>query len=127
MEAPAFIFDILNKELYSIHEAMLQKIAVKYKIDIDELTKEFLTPLNIIDENLEKVVIYKKQQKKTIPNNENRCCARVWNRGKGGQCTRACKSNSLFCSQHVEVRRHGVITEIPSKDIFCKKKNSIYI
>lgn len=126
MDAPSFIFDILNKELYNIHEAMLQKISIKYKIDIDELTMEFLTPLNIIDETIEKVVIYKKQQKKFIPNNDNRCCARVWNRGKGGQCTRACKSNSLFCLQHVEVRKHGLITEKPSKDIFCKKQTVIY-
>lgn len=109
MDTRAFIFDILNKELYAIHEEMLQKISSKYNIDIDELKNDFLKPLSVIPEHVEKVVICKKQQKRVIPDKEHRCNARVW---KGGQCTRACKEGSIFCSQHISIQKHGIIKQL---------------
>jgi hypothetical protein len=123
MDTPAFVFDLLNKQLLDVQKDMLTKISIKYNIDIDDLTKEFLGNLNIVTENVEKVVIFKKQKPKDIPKPESRCTARVWNRGKGGQCTR---HGSPFCKQHTQKRKHGLITDPPPMDIFSNKSNTVY-
>ncbi|MGA1048219.1 MAG: hypothetical protein ACO3UU_09425 [Minisyncoccia bacterium] len=109
MDTPAFIFDILNNEIYTIHKDMLHKISKKYNIDINELTSEFLKPLTVTPEEIEKVVIYKKHQRRSIPDTLNRCKACIWNKGKGGQCTRSCIQSQSFCAQHIDKQKNGTV------------------
>jgi hypothetical protein len=126
MNTPAFIFDLLNNELQQIQIKMLEKISKKYNIDINELKNEFIKPLSIIPEKTEKVIIMKKQKGRKLPSDEERCTARIWNRGKGGQCSRPRKKNECFCCQHVENRKHGIISEPPSKKVFKHNTNIVY-
>lgn len=123
MDTPAFIFDLLNKELQSIQEKMCREIAEKYNLDFDEVSRPYLT---IIKETEVKVFICKKTKGRKVPDVEERCRARVWNRGKGGQCCRSLKDGTLFCAQHREVRKHGVIADAPDRDIFPRKTRIIY-
>ncbi len=126
MNTPAFVFDILNNELQKIQITMLEGISKKYNIDIDELKKEFIKPLRVIPEKTEKVVILRKQKGRKMPSDEERCVARIWNRGKGGQCSRPSKNEQPFCCQHRQHRKHGTIDEPPSDKIFNNKKSVVY-
>ena len=123
MDTPAFIFELLNKELQSIQEKMCREISVKYNLDFDEVSKPYLT---IVKESEEKVFICKKSKGRKVPQQDERCKARVWNRGKGGQCCRSQKEGTVFCTQHSEVRKHGVIADAPDRDIFPRKTRIIY-
>jgi hypothetical protein len=123
MDTPAFIFELLNKELQNIQEQMCREIALKYNLDFEEVSKPYLS---IIKDKDEKIVICKKIKSKKMPTEEERCMARVWNRGKGGQCARGKHGDTLFCCQHGENRKHGTINEKPKREIFPRKTRIIY-
>lgn len=123
MDTPSFIFDLLNKELEIIKEKMCREISEKYNLDFHDVCKPYLT---IIKESDEKIFICKKIKGRKVPDDENRCMARVWNRGKGGQCCRSRKDGTTFCAQHSEIRKHGVIEDAPNRKIFPKKTRIIY-
>lgn len=123
MDTPAFIFELLNNELQTIKEKMCREIATKYNLDFEEVSKPYLT---IIKESDEKIFICKKTKSRKLPDDEERCKARVWNRGKGGQCCRCRKDDTLFCMQHSEMRKHGVITDAPNRKIFPRKTRILY-
>lgn len=126
MDVPAFIFDVLNQELQRVQEELLEKVAQKYHLPYPELVESFLTPLEILPEKSEKVFLCKKQKGRALPPEERRCMARIWNRGKGGQCTRARKEGDAFCCQHLEKRKHGVIGETPPREVFCHTTKVLY-
>jgi hypothetical protein len=126
MDVPSFLFELLEKELTNIQEKLLEKVAKKYDLSETELKEEFLTPLKVIPNTNTKVVICKKQKGRKIPLDECRCMARIWNRGKGGQCTRKRKGENEYCCQHIEKRKHGDIREMPSKKVFCHKTKILY-
>ena len=126
MEVPEFLFHLLDQELQRIQEELLEKVADRYKLDIATLREEFITPLQIIPQETEKVFLCKKQKGRQLPNDDVRCTARIWNRGKGGQCTRFRKGEYAFCCQHIEKRKHGTITETPPREVFCHKTKSLY-
>lgn len=123
MDTPAFIFELLNKELEVIKEKMCREIAEKYNLDFEEVSKPYLS---IVKQSEEKVFICKKSKSRKLPDDDERCTARVWNRGKGGQCCRARKGEAVFCVQHIKERKHGVITEPPDRKIFPRKTRIIY-
>ena len=123
MDTPAFIFELLNKELQNIQEKMCREIAEKYNLDFEEVSRPYLT---IIKESDEKVFICKKSKGRKLPDDDDRCKARVWNRGKGGQCCRCRKGDTMFCVQHSEVRKHGIIPETPNRQILPKKTRILY-
>ena len=123
MDTPAFIFELLNKELQTIQENMCREIALKYNLNFEELSKPYLS---IIKETDEKIVICKKIKNHKLPCDDDRCIARIWNRGKGGQCCRSRKEESSFCGQHIENRKHGIIMETPNRSIFPRKSRAIY-
>lgn len=114
---------MLNDELQKIQETMCREIAEKYNLDFDELSRPYLT---ITKQKEEKVFICKKIKNRKVPLDEVRCCARVWNRGKGGQCSRCRSEGEKFCKQHIETRKHGLITEPPKRTLFPKKSRIIY-
>ena len=92
-----FITENLNKYCNSQITLMLNKIANDYSLDITELTK-LHEPINL---KLSNHVHYP-------PENKNRCKARIWNNGRGGQCRRkSCKNG--FCNIHA--KQHTVCVE----------------
>lgn len=123
---PEFILDILNDELRSYHIILLEKVATKHKLDLNELISDFLEEsAKIIPKNKISINIEKKLEPRTPPV-ECRCMARIWGRGKGGQCTRKCSEKSEYCIQHVSERKHGRIDESIPKDKFPQKTKCLY-
>ena len=128
MDAPSFIFDMFEKELVKLQEDLLIKVATKYNLDKDELVNTFLKKEITLKPNnsISIVVTRKKIANKTEIKSEERCQARIWNRGQGGQCTRKKCDKNDFCSQHVIKQKHGIITEPVDPKVFPKKSTAIY-
>jgi len=130
MDVPCFIFEIFEKELRNIQIDLLKKVATKKGYDVEKFVNEFLpeqTNLRLIPNSKTKIQIQKKNvANKSLPEKDKQCMARVWNRGKGGQCTRLKFENNEYCSQHIKNRKHGRIDESPSEEIFPKEFKSLY-
>jgi hypothetical protein len=137
MDVPYFIFEIFEKELYNLQKNLLKKVATNKNLNFEELVKEFLddtSTLKLVSNTKTRVQIEKKNtEKQSVPSPNKRCLARIWNRGKGGQCTRSrlCDEDdgsikSDYCSQHIKNRKHGRIDESPSQEIFPKEFKSLY-
>ena len=65
-------------------------------------------------------------ENKNIEKESKKCMARIWNRGKGGQCSRNKVGNNDFCKQHIECRKHGRIDENIDRNIFVKNSKVLY-
>jgi hypothetical protein len=128
MDAPQFIFDLFESELRNIQKDLLKNVATKFNLNHEELVKEFLPEkLKLIPNTKISVSVHKKVAPRELPANEKRCMARVWNRGKGGQCTRFRMSSSCeYCNQHEKNLKHGRIDETIKDKIFPKSANSLY-
>ena len=126
MEVPAFLFDLLNHQLREVQSELLEKVAKKYQLDVAGVKAEFLGDIVLVPEKKEKVIICKKQKGRKLPCDDQRCMARIWNRGKGGQCTRFRKEGAEFCCQHLEKRKHGKISEEPPKEVFQHTTKILY-
>lgn len=141
MDTPQFIFELFEKELRNIQISLLRKVATSKGLDLEELINDFLPKELTLIPNTKTIIHVKKKNAPPLPPApELRCMARVWNRGKGGQCIRNrgelsnCNANSNvnnkqfsdYCSQHEKNRKHGRIDEPPSKDIFPKEAKSLY-
>lgn len=128
MDVPSFVFQLLQEEICDIQRKLLERVAERYMIPPEDLIDEFVNGkgVQILPEKKEKVVICKKQKGRAVPEDEHRCYARVWNRGKGGQCTRKKVLGSEYCYQHVEERRHGNMGEVAPAKIFRNKTKVIY-
>ena len=124
---PQYIFELLQTELYEHNKSMLTKLCDKNGLDKDRIFSEYLTKkLQIVGNEKILIEVTKKISGKKLPTEESRCMARVWNRGKGGQCSRCKGSNSDYCLQHNENRKHGRIDEKVPREIFQNKSNSLY-
>jgi hypothetical protein len=134
METPQFIFDLLENELYSIQLNLLEKVSVRYNLNKDSLVEEFLPKKLVIIPNTKTAIEVKKRiMPQQPPCGDKRCMARVWNRGKGGQCMRARIIENAtdiatndYCLQHKKNRKHGKITEPASHNIFPHVSHAIY-
>lgn len=128
-QTPKYIFDLLNKQLIEYQRNILISIANQYNIDQEQLFIKYLPSTNIINiQSNDKIAIEitKKIAKKNIPDDNNRCMARVWNRGKGGQCTRIKKDNCEYCLQHSQHLKHGRIDSDVPKHIFQTNSKILY-
>lgn len=135
MNTPSFIFDMFEKELVRMQTELLSKVATKYNLNEAELVETFITgtgqplALALVPNNSVTVVVQKKKNRteKAIVADESRCVARIWNRGKGGQCTRhVCDHSPRYCSQHQTNRKHGDITNRVDAKLFPKNPTAIY-
>lgn len=140
MDAPSFIFDIFEKELENMQKALLAKVATKYNLNEEELVKTFIDHerLHLVPNNDVTVVVCKKINKdsKKPVDASCRCTARIWNRGKGGQCTRqvmVCdnsqsqsQSRPRYCAQHSDKRKHGDIGDKADAKLFPKNPTALY-
>jgi hypothetical protein len=124
---PQYIFELLEKELYDHNETLLKNVATKYNVNPEIIFADFLKKkLNIISDEDVIIEITKKNNPKKPTNEDTRCMARIWNRGKGGQCSRNKSEDCDYCSQHKEKRKHGRIDEIVPRELFQKKSNVLY-
>lgn len=126
MSLPAFIFNQLQTELHAIELQLLEKVSKTYDIPIEELTDQFLTPLKVVPEATDKIFISKKYKGRKIPMQEDRCQALIWNRGKGGQCTRPKCDGEEYCKQHMCHLKFGKVDEKPMETHFNKPIRAIY-
>jgi hypothetical protein len=127
---PKFIFDILEKELYDMQCALLHKVAEAYDLDAQKLIASMLKePIAIVPNTKSKVEVVRRMEPKPVPPAKCRCMARIWNRGKGGQCTRARAEDQDLCSHHLRgALRHGRVDDPPPKDVFAStnKQKALY-
>lgn len=128
MDAPQYLWDLLNRELIFSHTELLRKVATKYDIPFAELVDEFI-PKNakLIPNKEQPIMIHKKMKPKKEPSDDTRCCARIWNRGKGGRCTRSQAPNCEYCLQHSKDRKHGDFRESAPREIYPKKKQLMFV
>lgn len=127
MDVPNFIHDILEHELRQLHIGLLEKVALKHGLIATELVAEFIPDrLTIVPNSKVKVCVKKKVASTRIVEDARQCMARVWNRGKGGRCTRTKHGSCDYCCQHAENRKHGRIDEPVVKDLFPKDSASLY-
>ena len=128
MDAPNFIFELFQNELENMQKTLIHKIATKYNLDEAEIVSEFVPArsLKLIPNTKVSVVVKKKLETKQVPELKNRCVARVWNRGKGGQCTRLKHEDCEYCAQHKINRKHGRIDEKAEKSIFPQSSHAVY-
>lgn len=122
-EIPGFIYTILNKELYDIQRRLLERVAIENDLDPENLIEKYLKdPLAIVPNTTTKVEVVKRAAPKQVPSDSERCMARVWNRGKGGQCTRR-RNGCEFCMGHQNCGiKHGRIDEPPPTHIFGRTR-----
>lgn len=132
MELPGYIFQILEYEFQQMQVEWLKKIADRYSIDIEELKETCLEPLKIISNQTTKIEVTRKTKPRKTAIVDERCKARIWNRGLGGQCSRKHLSNESLCSQHLKEfnqhqrLRHGLYQEQPPMTVFNGKNKTLY-
>lgn len=135
MSLPSFLYDLMNEELFDMQRRLLCKVAEEYKLDKDELIHRILgdAKLRITPNTEVKVDIVRRQIKQTKVQQEEQCIARVWNRGRGGQCSRRANGDSSLCTHHMKEKqqhgslRHGLITEeVPNKIFGTTNKKALY-
>jgi len=120
MDVPQFILTLLEEELRQSHIRLLEKISDHYGFDLNEMKETFLPekPLEIIPQNVIKVQIKKCYQPRTPPPLEERCMARVWNRGLGGHCIRRRCQETEYCRLHQKGLKYGRMDEPVPADKF---------
>ena len=126
--APQYIFDLLQNELIEYNKKILMKIAQKHELDEADILAEFLPKqLKLIPNEKETIEIVHKNEPRKPPKVESeRCMARIWNRGKGGQCIRLKLKECDFCSQHKEKNKHGRIDQEVPRELFQTQSNVLY-
>jgi len=121
MQTPEFIFDLIDRELRNVHVKLITDICNKYHLNSEEVIDEFL-PIPKT-----KVVVSVITKKKHTPVTDNlRCQARIWNRGKGGQCQIKSKEGEQYCHFHCKSRKYGDIKDPVPRDLYPKNASSIY-
>lgn len=128
MEVPAFVSKLIDDELLRIKRDLLRNVSAKYEIPYEELEANILNVHQIKSQIGEVSAPIKivKTRKSSVPSNE-RCLARTWARGEGGQCNRRAGKEGL-CLQHAKQLetdkklKHGWIHEKPPKDTFTIKR-----
>jgi len=127
MDAPAYLCNLLELELYRVQKSLLQDVATKYNLPYEELVQEFLaSPLRMVPNKSISIVVKKKIDPKPAPPDDHRCHARVWNRGRGGQCTRPHKPENEYCAQHLVHRKHGDVRDKPDRTVFSGHAHALY-
>lgn len=128
MDAPQYLWDLLEHELHLSHLALLEKVAARFDIPLEELEREVMPHgIRLVPNKETPIVIKRSMRPKPDAPQEERCFARIWNRGKGGQCTRRRPEGCDFCSQHVHTRKHGDIREEVPRSIYPKKKKLLFV
>lgn len=127
-DVPSFVFSILDKELHDIQKKLLENVATDYGLDINEIISRYLPkePITIMPNAVTKVEVVRRMDAKPPPPDAIRCMARVWGRGKGGQCSKKRTVDSDYCASHSSGSlRHGRIDQSPPSHIYGRVR-SVY-
>jgi hypothetical protein len=130
-EVPSFILTVLDKEIRAIQCDMLERVARDYGLDANELVQKYAqsaAPCSVVPNTKTKIEIRRKVVQ-SVPDAEHRCMARIWNRGKGGQCSKRRAESSDFCTNHTKGElHHGRIDVPPPFSVFgaSNRKRAIY-
>lgn len=128
MDAPQYLWGLLERELRRSHRELLSKVATKHNLSLEDLERDFLpSTIEFVPNKKVAITIRKKLAPSPPAPEESRCHARVWNRGKGGQCTRKCADASEYCSQHKDQRKHGDMREKPPRHMYPAQKRTLYV
>lgn len=130
---PEFLFALLEQELRKVQLDLLKRVAKEYDINEQDLINRMI-PENPVHVLPERIKIVRRPNLKAPIEADLRCQARIWNRGRGGQCTRNA-TNDKLCRQHAQELeksngklRHGWIHEPPSIQIFgSSAKKSLHV
>lgn len=130
---PDFLMGLLDQELRNLQEKLLRRVAAEYSLNEEEVIAKMLPPksIQVVSDNIQ---VIRKAPPKAKLEASQQCQARIWNRGRGGQCTRNIKESNL-CTHHAKELqkeghlRHGWIHEQPSQEIFGsgKRTKALYI
>ncbi len=133
-EVPKFLFDLFELELQRLRLELLKQVASEFDMDYDTLVERIMPKVRVVP-NTEVKVQITKPRLSVAADSEQRCTARIWNRGKGGQCSRKQKEGDVkLCTQHLKeycmekTLRHGWFHEPPPKEVFtpAKKEKALY-
>lgn len=132
MDLPGYIFQILEHEFQQMQIGWLKKIAEKYELNEEELKQTCIEPLKIVPNQTTKIEVIRKTKPRKTAVVTERCMARIWNRGLGGQCSRKHLANEKLCTQHLKELnehtklRHGWYEEQPPMTVFNGKNKTLY-
>lgn len=126
---PAYLSQVIDEEILRIKKDVLRKVSEIYELPLDELERRVLYggAVGIVETTPSIIRIVRPKVKKQEVAEEDRCLARTWSRGEGGQCQRR-KSENGLCVQHARQfanegkLKHGWIHERPPKDTFTIKR-----
>ena len=96
----------MTEYYHNIFEEALKTDVIKTVMEMvggDEMTLSILQReiLNLTPDFTETIIPIKKYIcRGDFTFSEDNCCARVWNEGYGGQCTRKKKNSSRICGKH---------------------------
>ena len=130
LEIPGFVTALLAQEMKDSVERVLKKVAVDYNLQYEDLFARYLaTDVEILSSKLENITIKRSIPRPAAPA-EERCMARTWNGGKGGQCKNkhaviAGKEKAEYCKAHLKkseanALKYGRVDKDPPAGLFKK-------
>lgn len=125
---PDFLFAVIEEQLRKVQTDLLARVAKDYNLSEEELITRLLSTKPTKPVSMERIQIIRKSAPRPCASEAERCHARIWNRGRGGQCTRKHIVNAKLCGQHQKkldkegTLHYGWIHEPPSPDIFGNGK-----
>lgn len=126
IELPKFVIGIFQNEVNKIKINLIKQICKDFYLDEEELIKEYICDINLINKNLENIQIVKKNNYNSELSNDDRCLARIYNNGKGARCKRSKNCNGL-CTLHNNILnrngklKYGYINKPKPKSAFPNK------
>lgn len=126
IELPVFVKTIFEEKINEIKINLIKQISKDYFLDEEELIKQYTCDIQIISNKMENIEIIKKNKYNNDISKKDRCIARVYNNGKGGQCKRSKNINNLCTLHHNQLNKnktlkYGLITEPKPLELFHNK------
>lgn len=131
LEIPGFVTALLAQEMKEAVDRVLKRIAADYAIPYDDLFAKYLADdVEILSSKLEHITIKRSVPRPIVPP-EDRCMARTWNAGRGGQCKKRHAAGEEYCKAHakaVDSLKYGRIDQDPPAGVFNKpsKRDKMY-
>jgi hypothetical protein len=120
---------LLAQEMKEAVDRVLKRVAVDYAIPYDDLFAKYLADdVEILSSKLEHITIKRSVPRPDVPP-EDRCMARTWNAGRGGQCKKRHAADQEYCKAHAKAElKYGRIDQAAPAGVFNKpgKREKMY-